>query len=220
MNFSAKTAWLEMLIHREALELAKNCAADIDGIPFAMSCVHFDTDGTVTVTDGTHWLRMKAAADEPNLFDELAEQGDAILLDAVLIPGDVVTSFNGAMKKKKAKKGMPVPHVVVATKEKSVTLRSSDGKTTRTFLIDGVAADLVFPNVDKTVLTHQPERTVILGVDLLSLIVRTLKACKAPSITLGFSSSPSAPITIRAFSETGPITGALMPMNDPEGKAS
>lgn len=204
-----------MLIHREGLELARNCAENVDGVPFTHTCVNIAPDGTVTVTDGHHWLRMKATADEPNLFDEIASElaGEEPEHD-VLIPGDIVQAFNGAMKKRKAKKGMPVPHVVVGQQGQHVTLCSSDGTTKRTFLIDAPAKELIFPDVDKTVLLHQPERHVILSVDLLSVIVRTLRACKADSLRLGLSASPTAAITISAFCATGPITGALMPMRN------
>lgn len=205
-----------MLIHREALELARNCAPNEDGVPFTYTCVHITPDGAVTVTDGHHWLRMKAAADEPNLFDEIAEDGKADLEEDVMVPGEIVEAFSAAMKKRKVKKGMPVPHVVVAKQDQHVTLCSSDGTTKRTFLIDSVGKDLVFPNVDKTVLAHVAERHIILSVDLLSVIVRTLRSCKADSIRLGLPASPAAPITINAFCETGPITGALMPMRDAE----
>lgn len=205
-----------MLIHREALELAKNCAPDDDGVPFTITCVHITPEGAVTVTDGRHWLRMKASADVPNLFDDIAERGNGHLEEPVLIPGDVVTSFSAAMKKKKVKKGTPAPHVAVSQVGPDVTRTSSDGKTTRKFLIDGVAKELVFPNVDKTVLAHVPERTVRFGVDLLAIIVRTLKACKADTVQFGFPSSTEGPITIRATTETGPISGAGMPYADPE----
>src|SRR4051812_2209490 len=48
-----------VLIHREALELARNAAVDGDGIPFSITCVYVTEDGAVTVTDGHLWLRMK-----------------------------------------------------------------------------------------------------------------------------------------------------------------
>ncbi len=105
-----------MLIHRESLELAKNAAPAEDGVPFTTPCVQVSEDGTVTVTDGLHWLRMKAAADEPNLFDEIAESGTDDLDGPVMIPAEVVQAFNAAMKKRKAKKGMPVPHVIASSR--------------------------------------------------------------------------------------------------------
>ena len=153
-----------MLIHRESLELAKNAAPAGDGVPFTTTCVCIGEDGTVTVTDGLHWMRMKAAADEPNLFDEIAVDGTQALDGPVMIPAEVVQAFNAAMKKRKAKKGMPVPHVIVAHQEDRVTLRSSDGKTTRTFLMEAVDPTLVYPNVDRTVAAHAPAgRAVVQG---------------------------------------------------------
>ena len=203
-----------MLIHREALELAKNCAADGDGVPFTMTCVHLDpSDGSVTVTDGRHFLRMRAAADEPNLFDDMAAQQTEELETSVLIPGDVVQAFNAAMKKRKAKKGLPTPHVVVARADDRVTLKSSDGKTTRTFLIDGVDKELKCPDVNKVVAGHKAVRTVTLGIELLDAIVRVMKACKVEAVTLGLPELDTQPITVSAFTENGPIDGALMAMS-------
>lgn len=188
----------------------------MEGIPFSITCVNIGTDGSVTVTDGHHWLRMTAAAEEPNLFDDIAEQETEELDGPVMIPAEVVQAFNAAMKKRKAKKGMPVPHVVVAQQENRVTLRSSDGKTTRTFLMEAMDAELKFPNVDKTVLAHAPSRHIILNVDLLTLIVRVLKSCNAETVRLGLPDDNSAPIHLSAFTPTGPITGAVMPMREPE----
>lgn len=203
-----------MLIHRESLELAKNAAPAGDGVPFTTSCVQVGEDGTVTVTDGSHWLRMKAAADEPNLFDEIAESGTDDLDGPVMIPAEVVQAFNAAMKKRKAKKGMPVPHVIVAQQDDRVTLRSSDGKTTRTFLMEAVDPNLVYPDVDRTVSVHRPTHHVTVSVDLLLKTVQTLKACGAEAVVLGLPRTPVAPIHISAWTPTGPIDGAVMPMSE------
>jgi hypothetical protein len=204
-----------MLIHREALELAKNAAPSGDGIPFAITCVQVTTDGAVTVTDGSHWLRMKAAADEPNLFDELAEKDTETLAGPVLVPAEVMSAFRAAMKRRKSKKGEPVPHVVVAQQDNRVTLRSSDGKTMRTFLLEAVGADLKFPDIERTVRgAYKPVRHVVLSVDILRLVMRTLHACKVGWVTLGFPEHPSAPISLTAWSETGPIDGAIMPARE------
>jgi hypothetical protein len=204
-----------MLIHREALELSRNAAAGDDGVPFAISCLHVSEDGAVTVTDGHHWLRMQAAVDEPSLFDELAEQGAGAESEGpVLVPADVMAAFSAAMKKRKAKKGQPVPHVVVTQKGNSVTLASSDGKTKRTFLLDAIEVE--YPNVDRTVLAHAPVREVLLGVDLLYLMLRTLKACGAVSIRFGIPQSKEAPIRVSTVTATGPIDGAIMPMKPGE----
>lgn len=202
-----------MLIHREALELARNASDEGDGVPFAITCVNLGTDGSVTVTDGHHWLRMKAAADEPNLFDEIAEQDTTALDGPVLIPAEVVQAFNAAMKKKKVKEGMPVPHVVVAQQDDRVTLRSSDGKTTRTFLMDAIDVNLKFPDVDKTI-KAQPVRYITLSVGLVALIMRALKACNATSVKLGLPEDPRGAIQMSTFTATGLIDGAFMPMID------
>jgi len=201
-----------MLIHREALELAKNAAKEVDGIPFSISCVNITPDGAVVVTDGLHWLRMKATADEPSLFDELAERDTVELAEDVLIPAEVALAFNAAMKKHKPKKGQQAPNVVVAQQDQRVTLRSSDGKTTRSFLMDAIHVERSFPDVDRTVLAHQPDRHIILSLDLLARLVRTLRACKAGSVTLGLPIDPTAPISLSCYTEAGPIDGAIMPM--------
>ncbi len=201
-----------MLIYREALELARNAAVDADGIPFSMTCVYVTEDGALTVTDGHLWLRMKGAVDEPNLFDELADKGAGAKSDGpVLVPADVIQAFNAAMKKRKAKKGQPVPHVVVTKAGTSITLASSDGKTKRTFLLE--ASDITtFPDVDRTVLAHAPVRELVLGVDLLYSVLRTLKACGAVSLHLGLPESVEGPVRMSSVSLTGPIEGAIMPM--------
>lgn len=203
-----------MLIHKEALELAKNAAAAGDGVPFAISCVKVDVDGAVTVTDGAHWLRMQAAADEPSLFDELAEEDTKSPAGPVLVPAEVMSAFRAAMKKRKSKKTDAVAHVVVAQQENRVTLRSSDGKTMRTFLLEAMGADLKFPDVDRIVLAYKPVRHVTLSVELLRVILRTLHACKVGYVKLGFPEDAMAPISLSAWSETGPITGQVMPSSD------
>lgn len=205
-----------MLIHREALELSRNAAIAVDGTPFTITCVNITTDGAVVVTDGKHWLRMKAATEEPNLFDEIAEQGTDALDGPVMIPAEVVQAFNAAMKKRKPKKGQSVPHVVVAQEDNRVTLKSSDGKTTRSFLMEAVDKDLTFPDVDYTVAAHKPQRHVIFSVDLLSVVLRTLRACKADSVTFGFPEDSEAVVSLTAFTATGPIDGAVMPMRKNE----
>lgn len=200
-----------MLIHREALELARNAADGDDARSYPITCLKVGEDGSVTVTDGHHWLRMQAAVDEPSLFDELAETGAGAESDGpVLVPADVMLAFSAAMKKRKQKKGQPVPHVVVTQKDNSITLASSDGKTKRTFLLDAVEGE--YPNVDRTVLAHEPVRSIVLGVDLLYLLLRTLKACGAVSIKLGLPESEDAAIRVSTMTVTGPIDGAIMPM--------
>lgn len=202
-----------MLIHREALELARNAAANEEGTPFSITCVYVSEDGAATVTDGHLWLRMKAAVDEPSLFDELAQPGAGADSDGpVLVPADVMAAFNAAMKKRKKTKDGPVPHVVVSKVNSHITLSSSDGKTRRTFLIDDVG-DVKFPDVDKTV-KRQPTRHVVLGVDLLISMLRTLKACGAPAVKLGLPDEENSPITLSATCESGPIDGAVMPMRE------
>lgn len=201
-----------MLIHREALELARNASVDGDGVPFTITCVHITPDGAVTATDGHHFLRMNAVANEPNLFDEIAEKGTEPLEAPVLIPADVVKAFNAAMKKRKSKKGMPVPHVVVAQKKDRITLASSDGKTVRTFLMEAIDPNLTFPDVDRVF--RPVTRSVVLGVDLLSALLKTLKSCGATGVKLGFPEGEAEAISVSAHTETGLIDGAIMPMRE------
>lgn len=201
-----------MLIHREALELARNAAEPGDGVPFSISCLKVGEDGSVTVTDGRHWLRMAAAVTEPSLFDELAQDGAGADSEGpVLVPADVMQAFSAAMKKRKQKKGQPVPHVVVTQKDSHVTLASSDGKTRRTFLLEAV--DVEYPNVDRTILSHEPVREIVLNLDLLYLLTRTLKACGAVSLRLGIPHDERAPIRVSTMTTTGPVDGAVMPMS-------
>jgi len=204
-----------MLMHREALELAKNASDVGDGVPFTTSCVNITPDGALVVTDGHHFLRMKAIVDEPSLFDGLAVQDTEELDGPVMIPADVAVSFNAAMKRRKVVKDAPVPHVVVAQADGQVTLRSSDGKTTRKFQLDAMDPNLVYPDVDKVVSgIHAPVRRVLLGVDLLAKVLRVLKSCKAESVAFGFPEDEHGPITINAFTKTGLIDGAIMPQRD------
>ena len=207
-----------MLIHREALELAKNAAVSDDGVAFATTCVNVDEDGRVMVTDVRHWLRMSAAVDEPNLFDELADKGAGVASDGpVLVPAEVMQAFNAAMKKK-SKAGMPVPHVVVSQRDGEITLASSDGKTKRAFRFDPVEG-VQYPSLDRTVIAHEPVKSVLLSVELLHKIVRALRNCGAESVRLGLPSSPIGPISLSAETLTGRIDGAFAPMRDASDKS-
>ena len=80
--------------------------------------------------------------------------------------------------------------------------------------MEPVDPNLTYPNVEKTVLAHEPVKTVALSVDMLAGLLRTLKSCKATSITLGLPADPVGPIRLSAFTATGPIDGAMMPLRD------
>lgn len=195
-----------MLIHREALALAKNANAESDG-RFCLNFVRVTKEGHVIACDGHHFLRIKAKVDEPSLLDAMLPQvQDAELEDTdALIPADVLTAFAAAIGKMDDK-----AHVVIATTDATITLASTDGICERTFV--SKAPDLPYPDVERVTQRH-PVVEVVLSVELLTKIVRTLKACGATSIRLGVKDADSA-VGINAFCDSGPIDGSIMPMRD------
>lgn len=205
-----------MLIHREALELARNAGKVEDGVVYPVSCLHITPEGHVTVTDGHHFIRIKAAVDEPSLFDEIAAEETEALEEPVLIPAEVALAFGAAMKRR-SKKGEDVPHVVVAAQAgaETITLRSSDGKTTRSFLIGGMDPTMQFPKVDRAVRgANAPVRHIVFDVDLVMRLLRVLKAVGATSVRFGLTEREDGPMSFSAFTEHGPVDGAVMPMKD------
>jgi len=193
-----------MLIHREALALANNATDESDG-RYCLQFVKIEKNGTVVVTDGHHFLRMKALVDEPSLLDAMlpAEQRENAA-DA-LVPADVLTSFAAAIKKMDDK-----AHVVISTNKDTITLASTDGICERTFV--SKPPDLPFPDVNK-VAQKKPAVTVVLSVELLTKVLRTLKAAGATSVKFGIKDDVS-PIGLNAFTEAGLIDGAIMPMRE------
>lgn len=209
-----------MLIHREGLELATNTLTEEGATRFALGSIQVGTDGVVLASDGKACLRMAARVDEPTLFDDLAEEDTDDLCDPVLIPADVATAFLASMKKCKAKPGEAKSHVVVATRNGQVTLRSSDGKATRTFLLESPSSDLRFPDVMRLLRQHRPGTRVVLSVDVMSQILRTLRAVKAMSFSFDIPADYDGAnaIAVAAFCDAGPIEGLIMPMRD-DGEA-
>lgn len=207
-----------MLIHREGLELAAIAVTDDDS-RFALSCIQVDPQGVVTVSDGKVALRMQAAVDEPSLFDQLAEQDTDELQEPAMVPADVAIAFLAGMKKRKAKPGEATPHVVVAQQDDRLTMRSSDGSATRTFVIENDKSGAAFPNVARIFAQHQAGTRISLGVDVVLGVLRVLKACKVTAFTLDVPADyheANHPIALSAFALAGPIAGVIMPMRDGE----
>src|SRR5688500_18042434 len=110
-----------MLIHREALALANNATDESDG-RYCLQFVKIEKNGTVVVTDGHHFLRMKALVDEPSLLHAMLPAEQRENAEDALVPADVLTSFAAAIKKMDDK-----AHVVISTTKETITLASTDG---------------------------------------------------------------------------------------------
>lgn len=194
-----------MLIHREALALAKNAVDESDG-RYCLNFIQITADGHVIACDGHHFLRMSARVDEPSLLDAMilgeAEPDD---MEDALIPADVLDSFAAAIRKMDDR-----AHVVITVNSAQITLASTDGTCERTFV--SKPPDLPFPDVNK-VTQHEPVVSVVLNIELLTKIVRTLKACGVQSVKLGIKDDKSA-ISINAICESGTIDGSIMPMRE------
>lgn len=193
-----------MLIHREALSLANNALDESDG-RYCLNFVKVTKDGHVIAVDGHHFLRMRAKVDEPSLLDAMLPEVVAENEDDALIPADVLQSFAAAIKKMDDN-----AHVLITTSKDQITLASTDGICERTFLSKPPA--LPFPDVNK-VSQKKPAITVVLSIELLAKICRTLKTCGATSVRLGVKDAESA-VGINAICESGTIDGAIMPMRD------
>jgi hypothetical protein len=192
----------QMLIHREALALANNALDESDG-KYCLNFVKVEKDGTVIAVDGHHFLRMKAKVDEPSLLDAMLPDEHRDNSEDALIPADVLTSFAAAINKMDDN-----AHVVISTKDEHITLCSTDGICERTFIAKPPA--LPFPDVNR-VMQKRPAVSVVLDLDLLGKIVRTLKKCGASSVTLGVKDAESQ-VGLSAWTDSGPIDGAIMPM--------
>lgn len=191
-----------MLIHREALALASNANEESDG-RYCLNFVKVTKEGHVIGCDGHHFLRIKAKVDEPSLLDAMLPQATEEDTADAMIPADVLASFAAGIKKMDKN-----AHVVISTTEDRITLASTDGICERTFV--SKPPDLPFPDVDKA-LQPRPVVTVMLSIDLLIKMLRTLKLCGATSVSLGVKDEES-PIGISTFCDSGPIDGSIMPM--------
>lgn len=193
-----------MLIHREALALANNARSESDG-RYCLNFVKISADGHVIAVDVHHFLRMKAKVDEPSLLDAMLLKERQETIEDALIPADVLQSFAAAIKKMDDK-----AHVVISTDKNQITLASTDGICERTFV--SKPPDLPFPDVDR-VRQKKPVVHVVLNVELLTKILRTLKSCGSTAIRLSIKDAESA-VGINALCDSGPIDGSIMPMRE------
>jgi DNA polymerase III sliding clamp (beta) subunit (PCNA family) len=193
-----------VLIHREALALASNANSESDG-RYCLNFVKVTKEGHVIGCDGHHFLRIKAKVEAPSLLDALLPQATEEDTHDALIPADVLASFAAGIKKMDEN-----AHVVITTTDDKITLASTDGICERTFV--SKPPDLPYPDVDKALQQH-PTVCFTLNVELLTKLLRTLKACGATSVRLGVKDAESS-ISVMAFCDSGPIDGSIMPMKD------
>lgn len=207
-----------MLIRLEALELAAN-AGDADDSRFALSAIQVRADGSVVVTDGWQILRIQAAVEEPGLFDALLPAHERGFEGDVLIESADAKDFKAACRKalkraghkSVAEGGEPV-HVVVAKDGDQLTMATADGIVERRFVIQQPDTDgPQYPDIEQ-VLPRGDKHEIVISVDLMMKMLRTLKRLKVKAVTLGLTSDPNTAISITAKSLAGDIDGALMPM--------
>jgi hypothetical protein len=205
-----------MLIYRIGLEIYGEAAEEAQkGARYNLTTVQVGPDGTIAACNGHQFLKMRAAADEPDLFTEerLGTLPATVLPWAVTVPADIVKAFLAASKRK-TKKGQKEQQVVIAVDDEAITLATADGKTKRTFLID--AAEDAFPPLEKILPKLVPTITLTLGVDEMVKLLTTLQRCRAAWFTFGYS-EPGAPLHVTAQAMVGDkvvgIEGAFMPMN-------
>lgn len=200
-----------MLIHRQALELHRMCPEEGDG-KYALAAMLIEPTGHVTVCDGHQYLRIAAKVEEPALFDMEIPEDERESIEAIVLPAEAADSFNAALKKRKKKKGEAPPSVSISTDGEHIKLASSDGRTTRRFEI--TPPEQPYPPIDRVLRDHVVTREVLLGVDLLLDVLKTFKATGCDTIRFGFAEGQDAPIKVSAFSEIGPIEGAVMPRRE------
>jgi DNA polymerase III sliding clamp (beta) subunit (PCNA family) len=213
-----------MLIRLEALELAAN-AGSADDSRYALDCIQVHANGDAVVTDGFSFLRIKAAVEEPNLFDVLLPKKEMDSKEEVLVNAEDARAFKAACRRAikkagKGKKGKPDPiHVAVSKNADAVTMATADGVTSRRFEMKERATDLKYPDVQKTIPAGK-KREILLSVDLLIKICRTLKALRCVGVTLAMTDKALEPIVLKSTSIIGDIDGAIVPMRDAEEKQS
>lgn len=206
-----------MLIHREALGLARMTAADDEGGKFALSCLMIEADGHVVACDGVHLLRVHGHVDEPSLFDAIIPEDERKMAASLLLPREAAESFNAALKKRKRKKGEPAPHIVVSVGDSGIQLASADGKVTRRF--DVTPPELPFPDYQHLMRPRTSVKAVTINVDVMLTVLRALKGAGCGSVTMTMAEGEGAPIRLDAFSDPmGPVQGLLMPMRADDAK--
>jgi hypothetical protein len=212
-----------MLIRLEALELAANAGGAEGSDRYALDCIQVQPNGDTIVTDGHHFLRIRAAVDEPSLFDALLPKKERGSTEEVLVNAEDAKAFKAACrravkKSKGGKKGKPEPiHVAVSKAGEAVTLATADGVTSRRFEMKERAADMKYPDVQRTIPKGR-KREILVSVDLLIRVLRTLKVLRCVGVEFSMTDREMDPIVLKATSIVGDIDGAIMPMRDVESK--
>lgn len=212
-----------MLIRLEALELCANAGAPTDSDRFNLHLLQVQPDGSVVTTDGFQILRIKAAVEEPGLFDALLPAAERGYEGEVLIDATDARDFKAACakalkragRKSVAEGGEPV-HVVVAQDDEQLTMATADGVVERRFIIKQPTTEQKFPDIDRVLGAVDTDRKITVSVDLMIRLLRTLKKLKVHAVTLGLPPESNRAIRITAKSLAGDIKGALMPMRDAE----
>jgi hypothetical protein len=214
-----------MLIRLEALELAANAASSDANDRYVLDFIQVRANGDVVVTDGHHFLRLKAAVEEPTLFDALLPKAEVGAAEDTLVNAEDAKAFKASCKRaiKKAAKGAkkgdaPAVHVAIAKGDEAVTLATADGVTSRRFEMKERSTTMEYPNVDR-VIPKGAKHEILLSVELMMRVLRTLKALKCRSVSLALTKDSEAAIVVRATSVIGDIDGAIMPMRDSKEKA-
>lgn len=200
-----------MLIHRQALELHRMCAAENDG-KFALAAMLIEPDGHVTVCDGTQYMRIAARVEEPALFDALIPEEERDQHQPIVLPAEAAESFNAALKKRKKKKGDVPPSVSISQLDTHINLASSDGKTMRRFEVEPPSQP--YPPIENVFRDFVPIKDVVFGVDILLDVLKTLKACGADSVKFVLANGEAAPVKVSASTAIGPVEGAVMPRRE------
>jgi hypothetical protein len=204
-----------MLIRLEALELAANVGDSDASDRYGLNYIQARPDGSVVATDGTQLLRIQAKAEEPTLFDAELPEDERGFEGEVLIEAGEAKDFKSACRKalKRLGKAHEPTHVVIARDGDDLTMATADGIVTRRFTIRQPDAPN-FPAVDRLLADTSERREIILSVDLLIKMLRTLRRLDVKCVRLGLSEEANSAIYLRAESKTGVIDGALMPMHD------
>jgi hypothetical protein len=199
-----------LLIHRNALEVVRLCEKPDDSTTPATTHVFVEEDGRISATDGTMVLRAKGMVEaEPNLF-----MADVIGVDETArytLPRDMVADFL---------KAWGGDQVVVREDGAGAIVETVDGQTSRRF--ESKSALIDAPNFDHVIRIADGSQRVVIAVDVLLTLARTLKAMGAASVRLsvlgGTAEKHPPAIHVEAKALLGDVfmdvDGALMPMRE------
>jgi hypothetical protein len=165
--------------------------------------VFIDESGRITATDGVVCLRVQGMVEEePNLFMKEALGADEV--GNHIVPGDMVKDFLSAWNG---------PQLIVRKDGGATLLETLDGQTSRRFESKDVVLDA--PKFDSVLRRPKQARDIVVSVEKLLLLARTLKSLGALSVRLSLSDKPEDAIRLRArILADERIEGALMPMRD------